>query len=89
MYNEVANSGDVVIQKRGISIVDTHGSAIATLLCHVPEIEPYRSRIFPVGRHQEVRRFVSSGYITSRQSVVIEGCRTMKDIRRLGSVRFF
>jgi hypothetical protein len=28
-------------------------------------------------------------YITSRQSVVIMGCRTTKDIRRLCSVRFF
>jgi hypothetical protein len=29
MYNKVADSGDVVTQKLGFSIVDTHGPVIA------------------------------------------------------------
>src|ERR1700733_11214399 len=39
-----------------------------------------------------IREYVDSihlAYITSRQSIVIAGCRVMKDIRRLRSVRFF
>jgi hypothetical protein len=29
VYKKVADSGDVVIEKQGFSIVDTHGPAIA------------------------------------------------------------
>jgi hypothetical protein len=31
-YNKVADSGDVVIEKQGFAIVDTHETAIATPL---------------------------------------------------------
>ena len=63
MYKKVADSGDVVIEKQGFSIVDTHGSAIAislpTFCLHAIDSDPHRNQTFLVGRHQEVRRFVS------------------------------
>jgi len=51
--DKVADSSDVVIQRRGFSIVDTHGPAIAIpLFLHVR----CENQIFLVGRHQGVRR---------------------------------
>jgi hypothetical protein len=40
----------------------------------------HRNQIYQVGRHQEVRRFVSPGlqYITSNQSAAIARCPAMK-----------
>jgi hypothetical protein len=66
MYKEVADSGDVVIQKRGISIVDTREPTAAILLSPfgntiVETMESHRNRIFPIGLHQGVHRFVSPG----------------------------
>jgi hypothetical protein len=93
VYNKVADSGDVVIQEQDISIVDTHEPAIATPLfpfrIHTIDLYPHRSQIFLVGRHREVRRFVSAAlhHITSISSH--SGCRAMKDLRRLCLVRFF
>jgi hypothetical protein len=60
VYNKVGDSGDVVIEKQGFSIVDTHEPAFAKPLS---PMDPHRHRnqIFPVGRHQEVRRFGSPG----------------------------
>jgi len=69
VYNKVADSGDVAIQKQGFSIVGTREPAFAMPLSPVcPSVhimvqvpESYRNQIFLVGRHQEVRRFVSPG----------------------------
>ena len=69
VYNKVADSGDVVIQKQGFSIVGTREPAFAMPLSPVcPSFhtmvqvpESYRNQILLVGRHQEVRRFVSPG----------------------------
>jgi hypothetical protein len=63
VYNKVADSDDVVIEKLGFSIVDTHEPAIAMPLCvffHIVYME-YKNEIFLVGRHQGVRRFVLPG----------------------------
>jgi hypothetical protein len=71
VYNKVADSSDVVTQEQGFSIVDTHEPAIAIPLLsfclHTMDSYPHRSQIFLVGRHQEVRRFVSPGlhHVTS------------------------
>jgi hypothetical protein len=60
---KVADPDDVVIEKRGFSIVDTHEPAIAMPLLpfslHPIDSNPHRTQKFLVGRHQEVRRFVS------------------------------
>ena len=65
VYNKVADSGDVVIEKRGFSIVDTHEPAIArpplSFCLHTIDSHPHRNQIFLVGRHLEVRQFVSPG----------------------------
>jgi hypothetical protein len=96
VYNKEADPSDVVIEKQGFSTFDTHEPAIAmslsTLCLNSMPVDPvsHRNEIFLLGRHQEVCRFVSSGLVhTSHQSVVIPGCHAMKDIRRLGSDRFF
>ena len=73
VYKKVADSGDVVIQKRGFSIVDTHEPAIATPLSpfflDTMNSNPHRYRISLIGRHQGVLRFVLSGlHITSVSS---------------------
>jgi hypothetical protein len=65
VYNKVGDSGDVVIEKQGFSIVDTHGPAIAkslTPFCS-EKIDFYtrRDQICPIGHHREVRRFGSPG----------------------------
>ena len=64
MYNKVADSGDVVMQERGFSIVDTHEPGIAMLplsiLLHMMNASSYRNQIFLVAGHQGVRRFVST-----------------------------
>jgi hypothetical protein len=78
-YNKVADSGDVVIQKQGFSIVDTHEPAIAIPLRFVflhMDSSPHRNQIFPVGRHQELRRFVSPGlhHITSVSHCEMSRC---------------
>jgi hypothetical protein len=66
-YNKVADSGDVVIQEQGFSIVDTHEPAIAIprfplrfVFLHM-DPSPHRNQIFLVGHRQEVRQFVSPG----------------------------
>jgi hypothetical protein len=65
VYNKVAISGDVVIEKPRFSIVDTHEPVIAMPLSpfclHIMDSYPHKNQIFLVGRHQEVRRFVSPG----------------------------
>jgi hypothetical protein len=61
--SKAADSDDVVIEKLGFSIVDTHEPAIAiplSLFLHMVDLE-YKNEIFLVGRHQGVRRFVSPG----------------------------
>jgi hypothetical protein len=76
VYKKVAGSGGVVIEKQGFSIVDTHEPAIAMPLHAFLQEESdihislYRNQIFPVGRHQGVRLFVSPGlhHITSVSS---------------------
>jgi hypothetical protein len=70
VYNKVADSGDVVIQKQDLSIFDTHEPATAVppspfgfkcIRWTHHSSYPHRNQIFLVGRHQEVRRFVSPG----------------------------
>jgi hypothetical protein len=71
VYSKVAHSGDVAIQEQGLSIFDTYEPAIAMPLplvfVHTMDSYPHRNQIFTVGRHREVRRFVSPGlhHITS------------------------
>ena len=63
-YNEVADSGDVVIQKRGFSIIDTHESGIAihlSLWFQMVNAYSHRNKIFLFGRHRGGRRFLSPG----------------------------
>jgi hypothetical protein len=78
--NKVADSGDAVIEKQGFSIFDRHGSAVAmplrSFFLRMTDTSSCRNQILVVGRHQEVRRFVSSGlhHITS----VSHGCRAMR-----------
>ena len=72
-YNTVADSGDLVIQKQGFSIVDTHEPAIAippSICLHAIDSRPHRNQMFLIGRRQGVRRFVSPGlhHITSVNS---------------------
>jgi hypothetical protein len=91
VYNKVSDSGDEVIEKLGFSIVDTHEPAVAILLpvfFYMVYLE-YKNEIFLVGRHQGVRRVASPGLHHIKS--VIAGCRNrvMKDLRRLGLVRFF
>jgi hypothetical protein len=63
--NEAGDSGDVVIEKQGFSIVDTHEPAIAKSLSPFfsETIDSYThsGQIFPIERRQEVRRFGSPG----------------------------
>jgi len=66
VYNKAADLGDVVIQKQGFSIFDTHELANAMsllpFLCRDANVSSSRrSHIYVVGRHQGVRRFVSPG----------------------------
>jgi hypothetical protein len=63
---KVADSGDVVIQEQGFSIVDTHEpeiamplSSLSPVCLYLMDSYSYRNQIFHVGRHQGVRRFVS------------------------------
>jgi hypothetical protein len=83
VYNKVADSGDVVIEKQGFSIVDTHEPAIAMPLppfcLYMVKTSSYENRICLVGRHQEVRRFVSPGlhHITP----VSSHCRMLRNER--------
>ena len=87
VYNKVAVSGDVAIEKQDLSTVDTHGPATAmhvhAILQKESDIRSYRNRIFPVGRHQEVCQFVSPGLhhiISVSRHQIIAGCRVMKDL---------
>ena len=60
VYNKVAVADDVVIEKQGISIFDTHEPAIAMPLpsfYRILHTSSYKNQILLVGRHQEVRRF--------------------------------
>ena len=67
VYNKVADLNDVVIENRGVSIVDTHEPAIAMPLSpfclHTAWLDsyPHRNQIFLVGRHREVRPFALPG----------------------------
>jgi hypothetical protein len=63
VYKQVADPGDVMIQKQGFSIVDTHEPAFAMSFAFGFQvmIHPNRNQIFLEGRHREVRRFVSPG----------------------------
>ena len=65
VHNKVADSGDVVIQKQGFSIVGTHEPTIAMPLLSFVRcmiyLWSYRYQIFPIGSRQGVRRFVSLG----------------------------
>jgi len=92
MYKKVADSGRVVIQRQGFSIVDTHEPAIAMPLSptflHMMESYSYKNEIYLEGRHQGVRRFVSPGLHHIKSVSSHCGALHKKDIRRLGSVRF-
>jgi len=74
VYIKVADSDDVVIQKQGFAIFDTHEPVIAmpvsSFCLHTINSYPHRNQIFPKGRHQEVRRFVPLGlhHLTSVSS---------------------
>jgi hypothetical protein len=72
VYNKVGDSGDMVIQERGFSIVDIHEPSIAMplspFLLHPIDSCLHRNEIFLVGRHQEVRRFVSPGLLHARHA---------------------
>jgi hypothetical protein len=64
VYKKVEDSGNVVIEKQGFSIVDIREPALAMPLLpfSLHEMEPsHRNQIFLVGHHQEVRRFDSPG----------------------------
>ena len=64
MYNKVADPGDMVIEKRGFSIVDTHESGIAihvSLWFQMVKAYSHRNKIFLVTRHRGVRRFLLPG----------------------------
>ena len=93
---KVADSGYMVIQKRGLSIVDTHELAIAMPLypffVYVMDSCPHRNKIFLTGRHQEVRQSVSSAtshHITSVSNQCVSISRNHEDIRRFCLVSFF
>ena len=61
VYNKVADSGDVMIEKQGFSIVDTHEPMIAMLLsqfCLYMVVYPYKNQILLGERRQGVCRFV-------------------------------
>src|SRR6266404_1829955 len=92
MYKLVADSGEVVIQKQGFSIVGTHEPAIAMPLSpfclQIMESYSYKNQIFPVRRHQGVRQFVSPGLHHIKSASSHCGTLHKKDIRRLGSLRF-
>jgi hypothetical protein len=63
--SKVGDSGDVVIEKQGFSIVDTHEPAIAKhpspFFSETIDSYTHRGQIFRVERRQEVRRFGSPG----------------------------
>ena len=86
VYNKVGDSGDVAIQKQGISIADIHEPVFAislSSLSYTMNSSPHRNQISLVGRHREVCRFVSLGLhriATVRQHIV--SSRATKDIRR-------
>ena len=74
--NEVADSGDVMIQKRGFSIFDTHELTVAIPLlsfCFQTTGSPHRNQIFPVGRRQGVYRFDSPGLVHHTTTVSHRG----------------
>lgn len=64
VYNKVAVSGDVVIGKRGLSIVDTRVPAIATTVSsvshsgHYLDIRPHGNQISLRGHHQRARQLL-------------------------------
>ena len=93
VYKPVADSSDVVIRRRGFSIVGTHEPAIAmpppSSYLHTVLFYPQRNQIYLVGRHQGVRRFVSPGLHHNQVSQQSLQDPDRKDIRRLGLVRFF
>src|SRR6266481_4634606 len=79
VYKPVADSSDVVIRRRGFSIVGTHEPAIAmpppSSCLHTVLFYPQRNQIYLVGRHQGVRRFVSPGLHHIKS--VSSHCRTL------------
>ena len=64
VYNKVAVSGDAVIGKRGLSIVDTRVPAIARTVSSVShsgrylDIRPHGNRILLRGRRHRARRLL-------------------------------
>ena len=85
MYNKVGDSVDMVIEKQGFSIVDTHEPVLAislrSLCLHRNDSpHPHRNEIFSVGCHRGVFRFVRPGLHHITLSVIAR-CRAMKDIR--------
>ncbi len=81
------------MQKQCFSIVDTHEPAIAMPLSpfwvQVMESYPRKNKIFLVGRHQGVRRFVSPRLYHIKSVSGHCGALHKEDIRRLGLTRFF
>ena len=81
VYKEVADSGDVDIEKRGFSIFDTYEPAISMPLLsaflYMMDTQSYGSKIFQVGRRRGIGRFVSPGlqHIES----VSSHCRMLND----------
>ena len=84
MYNKVADSGDVLIQKQRSSIVDTHEPVIAIPLppSYPQMASPHKSQISPIGHRQGEHRSVSFGlhHVNSVSTAV--GYCIMKDTRQ-------
>jgi hypothetical protein len=70
-YKKVADSGDVVIEKRDFAIVCTRVPAIATTA--IATSRYCRNRISPVGHHHGARRLVSPCLHDEVESVIICG----------------
>jgi hypothetical protein len=79
--NIVADRGDVVMKKQGLSIVDTRVPAIATTLSSLshqnkinPDIDPrpHRSRILLGGRHLGGRGLLPPGLHRIESAILLE-----------------
>ena len=86
VYKKVGDSDDVVIEKQGFSIVDTHEPAIAisllSLCLHTIDC-PHGNQIFSVGRHRGVFRFDRPGlhHITSHRQKSLQDVMQIKYTR--------
>jgi hypothetical protein len=74
------DSGDVVTENQGFSIVGTHESGdtmpLSPFLLYMMDTYSYRNQNFLVGRHQEVLKYVDSpGLPTSHQVSQVQSLR--------------